>query len=143
MLKLSGSTSIVLALVVGAGVSVSEFARYKRLEAYEAKPGILVIPKYAGDGQVCEIELEQRRYVDGVAAVDATLPVQATAELIDQLAPPQERGPRTVGVKDRIMQNGNSTVTFGEYKNISIQSYGNGAGNAVVLIRWKNRVCKD
>jgi hypothetical protein len=33
----------------------SHFSNYKAVEAYEIRPGILMMPRYAKDGSVCEV----------------------------------------------------------------------------------------
>jgi hypothetical protein len=47
---------------VGASAQSSRFSKYKTVEAYEIGPGILMMPNFSSDGQVCEIGLEILHY---------------------------------------------------------------------------------
>ena len=62
MAKLFTVAFICVFLPVGASAQSSRFSKYKTLEAYEIGPGILMMPNFSSDGQVCEIGLEILHY---------------------------------------------------------------------------------
>lgn len=146
MLKL-----IVLAFAVMLPILVvkrdsAQFQKYKAVETYEVRPGVLMMPRYTGDGQVCQIELEKRHYSNETALLDSTLPHEEVLQIVDELVPLSERGPQTMNYGKEYMSaySGNSVTTFADYKNVSIDIYGEAspAGDVVAMIRWKNRKCE-
>ena len=65
MLKLFSLVVAVMLLLPTTNSGREKFAKYKPVEAYEIQPGILMMPRYSADGQVCEIGIESathRRY---------------------------------------------------------------------------------
>lgn len=121
------------------------------MEAYEVAQGILMFPRYAEDGQVCEIGLEARHYSPDLIRLDPGLPRNEIGRILDELAPIDERGPKD-RVRDLITRAGNSFVTSSEYGNVSIQIYSAVSRNSqkreivaddvATTIRWKNRKCR-
>jgi hypothetical protein len=105
-----------------------------------------MMPSYASDGQVCQIELEKRHYANETALLDSKLPHEEVIQIIDELAPRSERGPQTMNFGREYVSeySGNSVTTFAEYKNVSIDIYreASSAGDVVAMIRWKNRKCQ-
>ena len=130
------------------------FSKYRPIEAYEVAPGILMIPRYAEDGQVCEIGLEVRHYSPDLVRLDSGLPRKKIERIVDELVPLNERGPKdtVLAGRDMITETGNSLVTFSEYENVSIQIYSAilptskkhkiAADDVAAIIRWKNRKCR-
>jgi hypothetical protein len=128
------------------------FLKYQAVEAYELQPGILMFPKYAADGKVCEIGVERRHYSPGKIVLYSLLSRQEIDAIVDELAPASERGARSGGLTDglsSIMGRGMTTVE--DYDNVSVQIHSQLVGNSleisavdnvVVIISWKNRPCK-
>jgi hypothetical protein len=107
-----------------------------------------MMPLYADDGQVCEITLERTNAFAETINLTPTLPRKTVMELVDELAPVNERGPRTMDFgRDYISQHsGESVTTFAEWENVAVDIYGRastrgGAGDVVAEIRWKKRTC--
>lgn len=148
MLKLSFLVCAVALLFPSGEPQNGKFSKYKAVEAYEIRPGILMLPKYAEDGQVCEITLETTNAFSDTINLTPTLPRKTVLDLVDQLAPVDERGPRTMDFgRDYISQHsGESVTTFAEWENVAVNIYGKastrcGAGDVVAEIRWKKRTC--
>jgi hypothetical protein len=128
------------------------FEKYKAIEAYEILPGILAMPAYSTDGQVCEIGLERRHYSPDKIELDSGLTREEIDRALDELAPLNERGNRSKEFeKDLITQNGNAITTSIDYENVLLQIYGEGSHatkgkvietNIAATIRWKNRKCE-
>lgn len=147
MLKLS-ILAVVALLFLPAGPQNGKFSKYKAVEAYEIRPGILMMPKYAADGEVCEIRLETTNTSSNTINLTPTLQRKTVLELVDELAPVEERGPRTMDFgKDYISQHsGQSVTTFAEWENVAVNIYGRSstacaAGDVLAEIRWKKRAC--
>jgi hypothetical protein len=130
-------------------------SRLKRVEAYEVRPGIVALPRYAADGQICEIALEKLHHSAGTIRLDPSLTSTEVDQIADQLVPSDERGPKP---KDPLERGGGSLSgktmeTSEEYQNISIHTYraivGTFARNnisasdiAAATIEWKHRTCQ-
>jgi hypothetical protein len=148
MLKLTAVVCTVMALFSMRSQN-EKFSHYKSIETYEVRPGILMMPKYAADGQVCEITLERNHYSDDTAKLDSTIPRNVITEIADELAPVSERGPVTTNFGKEYMSAyaGNGITTFADYQNVSIRIFGiaspiTSAGDVVAVIEWKKRTCK-
>ena len=138
MSRLVGFALSAMFLLLITNKQSDQFSKYKKVEAYEVRPGILMMPRYAEDGQVCEIGLERWHF----------LPQEI------ELAPANERGPRPKSLLERGMIDlmGNSMVSSDEYENISIKIYGPilptskadeiDTANIVATITWKKRKCQ-
>jgi hypothetical protein len=132
----------------------TRFLNYKSVEAYEVRPGILAMPRYTSDGQVCEVGLERRHYSPEKVYLDSALSREEIDQIADEVAPINERGSRTnlmLG-RDLIVAAGNSLTTISDYENISIETYSgveptskkreNVATDVAAVIKWKNRKCE-
>jgi hypothetical protein len=141
-------------LFLAAKPQNDRFSKYKAVEGYEVRPGILMMPRYAEDGQVCEIGLERRHYAPEMIRLDSSISREEIDGIVDELVPVEERGPKTgvLGGRDSITIIGPGMTTSVNYENISIQiesrvissrkrsmsvDYGIAA-----IIQWKNRKCK-
>jgi len=132
------------------------FARFKAIEAYEVRPGILMLPRYTADGQICEIDLEKLHHSDGEISLEPTFTEAEVDEIADQLVPTDERGPKPKKLLEQGSMEllGLSAVSSEEYQNISIETYraihGTSPKGEVVLgeiaaatIKWKHRTCEQ
>lgn len=147
--------------VIGAALIVlmtsdntrEKFAKYKAIEAYEIRPGILMIPSYSPDRRLCEIGLEKLHYSPEKIRLDSTISRKEIDQIFDELVPADERGPQPEGFLDRGMSTfgGHGMVTDVEYQNVSIQIYGevSEADKAVPIVdeviatlTWKSRKCQ-
>jgi hypothetical protein len=128
------------------------FAKYKTVEAYEVRPGILMMPRYTADGQVCEIGLEKLHYAPQIIRLDSDLSREEIDQIFDELVPADERGP---GSKDPagtlITQSGRGLITNIDFQNVYIRIYGASSSGhkgktkvdeVVATLKWKNRKCR-
>jgi hypothetical protein len=152
MSKLIGSVAAVL-LLAAANPAREKFAKYKAVEAYEIRPGILMMPRYSADGQVCEIGLEKLHYSPEKIRLDSSLSRKEIDEIFAELVPIAERGPKPTGLLEQGMttQSGASMVSDEEYQNVSIQIYSAvvseqkdavTADDVTATLKWKNRKCQ-
>jgi hypothetical protein len=146
MTRLTGLACAVALLLLPAKLQDEPFSKYKRVEAYEVRPGILMMPRYSANGEVCLIVLQKDHYVNGVAVFDSTLPREMVTEIFDDLAPPAERGPQTLNdeLARLSLYAGNSVTWFLDYKNVSldVSRSTSSPGDIVAVIQWKGRACQ-
>lgn len=149
MSKLIGLASAVMFLFLFVKPQNDRFLKYKVVEAYEIRPGVLMMPRYSDDGQVCEIAVERRHYSNGTAFLDSTLPREVITQIVDELVSAKEKGPMVTNneMARLSLYAGNSVSSSVDYQNISIDIYGKAspaseAGNIVAVILWKNRPCQ-
>ena len=122
------------------------FSKYKRVEAYEVRPGILMMPRYSANGQVCMAVLQKDHYLNGVADLDSTLPREVVTQILDELVPPSERGRLSTNneMARLSLYSGNSVTSWLDYKNVSfdISRLASSPGDIIALIQWKGRSCQ-
>ena len=154
MSKLIASVVAAIILLPALNLGRERFAKYKAVEAYEIRPGILMMPRYSADGQVCEIGLEKLHYSPDMIRLDSSLSRKDIDQIFDELVPSGERGPKPTGLLDQGMTtfSGRGMVSDDEYQNVSIQIFGNlspadGKDGATVeevtaTLTWKKRNCQ-
>jgi hypothetical protein len=120
---LAGVICAMTLVFCAAKAQDARFLNYKSVEAYEIRPGILAMPRYSADGQVCEIGLETRHYSPETIRLDSALSREEIDQIADELAPASERGPRTMGDMDLIDRVGRGVTSTSAYKNVQIQIY--------------------
>lgn len=146
MWKLIGATCGLSLLLLLAKPRDERFLHYKVVEAYEIRPGILVMPRYAADGQICQAVIQKENYSNEVVHLDPTMPREVVDQIVDELVPDNERGPLTL---DKEMSRlsvyvGNAVTSFVDYQNVSvdIERRASSTGEIVALIKWKHAACK-
>lgn len=113
---------------------------------YELRPGIVLMAKYADDGEVCTAYVERRHISESGFDLRLDLPEELITELSDELVPVASRGNTTKA-------NGINRITGAvsdqlyDYENVSIivlhsAVANNKTGLGALIIKWKNRSCK-
>ena len=149
---------VAVLLLVGAEPQREMFSKYKSIEAYEVRPGIIAMPRRAEDGQVCEIGLEKLHYSPETISVDSGLSRKEIAEIFDEFVPSEERGPQPRNPIEQMLGggiSGHAMVSAEQYQNVSIYIYGalsaDALGNSktpatldevAATLKWKNRHCR-
>lgn len=136
-------------LMMAANPQQGLFAKYKRIEAYEVRPGVLAMPRYTSNGQVCEIGIERRRYSPGKIFLNSDLSRDTIDSILDEFAPIRERGKQLNDLHeiDLISQVGDSATTLLEYQNVVVVIFRNVSstsdeGDFAATINWKGRKCQ-
>lgn len=140
-------------LILSANSAQDRFVKYKSLEAYEVRPGILMMPRYTADGRVCEIGLEKLHYSPEIIRLDSNISEEEVNQIFDELVPPDERGPKAKDqVGDLITLAGQSLTTLVDYEKVSIQIHGKRLSNdrrkgivvdqVAATLKWKDRPCR-
>jgi hypothetical protein len=141
MSKLIGLVIAALLLVPSVNPDRKTFAKYKAVEAYEVRPGLLALPTYSADGL---------HYSPEMIRLDSTLSRKELDQIFEELAPDDERGPK-LG-RDLITMSGHGVTTTVDFKNVSLQITGKELSSSaqrgvvedeiVATIRWKLRQCQ-
>ena len=153
MSKLIGFTLTAVLLLTSANPVHEKFAKYKAIEAYEIRPGVLMMPRYSSDGQVCEIGLEKLLYSSEMIRLDSSLSREEIDQIVDELVPADERGPRSKDLpRDVMSEMGGGMTTSRDFENVWVHIYGATSPFAgkhetivdevVATIKWKNRKCQ-
>jgi hypothetical protein len=141
-------------LLLGAKQQNQMFAKYKSVEAYEIRSGVLAMPRYAEDGQICEIGVERRAYSPGMIRINQSFSQKEIDQIVDELAPPDQRGREYKGILgDGGLMQGNSYTGGVVYENVTVLAYGgitnsqnashfSITGDVVFTIRWTKRKCQ-
>jgi hypothetical protein len=140
-------------LLLTASPQKNPMAKYKAVEAYEVRPGILMFPTYSEDGEVCEIGLERRHYSREMIRLDSTLAREDIDAILDELAPANERGPKSQNPLDSLMLVvGPGRTALEQYENVTVEIEGGAIINSkkkgtfddvAAVIIWKHRKCKE
>jgi hypothetical protein len=139
------SSSVLAVLSVDAAHQL--LARYPRVESYEIRPGVLAMPKYAANGEVCQVSIEKPHIQRSSVELGAsTMPRELVLAMIDELAPPSERGKaitQLAGFDYIDVINGTADVAAANYENVSVRIYGSTStpGDVAVILDWKRRAC--
>ncbi len=137
-----------------AATAQERFAKYRRIEAFEVRPDILVMPRYTATNEVCEIGLERLSYTSAHIRLNADLTRQEVIQTLDELVPVNERG-KLIKDDDGITIDGQTPIrtTTTEYENVQIRIYaipfsisgikkGATMKPLVATVEWKNRKCR-
>jgi hypothetical protein len=150
MLRLIGAVLAAMLFSPSFNSAREDFAKYRPVEAYEIRPGILMMPRYSADGHVCEIGLEDLHYTPGLVKLDSQLEPDVIEQIFRELVPENERGPRTV-FDGLISGSGFGQTETTDFERVSLQIYRKvlshkkneiTVGNPTVVIHWKARECQ-
>jgi hypothetical protein len=145
---------IAILMFSTAAQDQQQFDKYKKIEAYEVRPGIEMFPRYTADGQVCEIGLEKLMYTPELVRLDADLDTKEIDEVLDDLVPANERGKPTDKIPGSHLsvETGPAFQTLEDFENVKVQIYSRvykpkhkneiALQPVVAVVQWKNRVCK-
>lgn len=151
---------LLVCLVMGVAMSsqcqsASELgAKYRALRAYEVRPGIVMFPSLASDGQVCEMVVERHTINTSTKTTidfDSHLSQKTIQALIDELVPLSVRGKPLTDFKHWLgsaVIDGPFVITKYEYENVIVEvdniirsSSASAAGHTVMIVVWRNRPC--
>ena len=153
MLRVFALGLAALLLLDTGMITKQQLARYRKVEAYEVRPGILMMPRYTPDDQICEIGLQRLQYSPGLILVDSSLSRQEIDQILDELVPANVRGKPSKSPADGLItEGGQSMVTSLDFENVLIEIYGATASTGhkratttnevVATVKWKKRSCR-
>src|SRR5581483_8665125 len=84
---------LLLALIVTAWgqTSADLSAKYPHFTAYKIAPDLLMTPKFAADGQVCEMAIEKRHLVDNLLDSVTLFVEREVRDVGESIVPEKER----------------------------------------------------
>jgi hypothetical protein len=142
----------VLIMLNAATTTQQQFAKYQKIEAYEVRPGILMMPRYTVEGEVCEIGLERLNYSPEVIRVASSLSREEIFQILDELVPAGERGKSSKDLTNEINVSGQAMTTNLAFDNVLIRIYGatlpsrrkdeTTVNEVVATVTWKQRMCR-
>jgi hypothetical protein len=149
--KILSAACVLLLLIVSP--QKNPMAKYKAVEAYEVRPGILMFPTYSEDGEVCAIGLERRHYSPEMIRLDSNLSREDVDAIVDELAPVSERGPKSGNpLGDLMLVDGPGMTTIEQFENVTVKIESAVAAKSkktttvdevAAVIIWKHRKCKE
>jgi hypothetical protein len=153
MPRLIGAVMAVMLFSLSFYSDHEDFAKYRAVEAYEVRPGILMMPRYSADGHACEIGLEVRHYSPELTRLDSDLSRAEIDQILDEVVPDSERGPRANDpIGTLITRSGGGVATNIDFQRVWVQIYGHVISqpqrkeviteNVAVIIHWKGRECQ-
>jgi hypothetical protein len=154
MLRFVGLGLTILFTLNAATTTQEPFAKFRKVEAYEVRPGILMIPRYTAANEICEIGLEKLLYSPSLIRLNPELSREEILQTLDELVPVNERGKPPKDSEDRITQMGQipTETTTTEYENVLIRIYGvpfrsknkneSTMNDVVATVTWKHRICR-
>jgi len=124
---------IASALLAGSVSSAADFSKYKKVEAYEIRPGILIMPVYNSQGELCEIGLQPRSYSPELIRVGEGLSRDAIMQIFDELVPAEERGPQPENLLERgmILMSGQTAQEYETYENVTLNFFWSISGQSI------------
>lgn len=152
-IKITSMACVAMLLFFAVAQRKETPAKYQAVEAYEVRPGILMMPKYSENGQICEMGLEKRLYSPEKIRLDAGLSREEINQAFDELVPINERGPRSRDIADNLdLIDGRGFMMNEAYQNVLLKIFSNVRkttrteiqldANLVAVIQWKNRKCR-
>ena len=122
-------------------------SRFKRLVAFEIRPGIVPFPTFSSDGNVCRLTIQKMRpFESGSPDTDQMIPSALVDQLVDEAVPPAERGKPSKYLSTDSYIAGGAAFIKQDYENVSVGIYGTSVvdkenGATLVIVTWRNRTC--
>jgi len=142
-----------LLVPLGWGQSAADLAqKFPHHEVYEVEPGVVMSAKFAANGLVCEMHVEQTHFDKDVVEVWSGIETDKIDALLDRLVPPSERGERVrdVLLSGMTLISGATMVRTDRYANVEVHVMWNvethkksvrTTSGAVLEIKWRSRSC--
>jgi len=143
MFKLLMAICVTLTFAALASAqTASELAdRYEHHEVYEVQPGVQMTAKFASNGLVCEMQIEQAHFDKDKADLRKGIDKERVNGLIDQLVPPSERGEKSP-VDNMTLGTGQVFENINSYSNVTVNVLSS-HGTIVVTVKWRYRTCQQ
>jgi len=133
-----------IAVAIAGQTSADLGAKYRQITSYEVRPGIVMTPRYAQDGQVCEMIVEKRAKTDRGIVFGSSFSEKEWKEVVDKLVPPNERGKDVTEMLNTTIDGGFITADC-TYENVKIRVQGvtrpKPTPAALITITWSKRTC--
>jgi len=141
---LVAALTLFLASVVSAQTASDLAAKYEHHEVYEVQPGVQMTAKFAANGSVCEMKVEQERFLKGEVDMRFGIDRDQIDRLVDQLVPASERGAKDKKNNGMSIGTGQVMETVWRYANVDVHVLSTISGYAetsAFTITWRHRKC--
>ena len=129
---------VFLFIAAANGQTSTDLAnRYHHHEVYEIQPGVQMTAKFAADGQVCEMQVEQAHFGKNGADLRDGLDQAKINAIIDLLVPKEERGKKITDLEECV----GACQTVDEYSNVFVHVF-SGGNTRLIAINWRDRNCE-
>jgi len=141
MFKLLMAICVTLPLAaVASAQTASELAdRYAHHEVYEVQPGVQMTAKFASNGLVCEMQIEQSHFGKDGADLRNGIDKERVDGLIDQLVPPSDREEKNLA-DSLTLGTGQVLESIDSYSNVIVHVFSSHR-TIVVMVKWRYRTC--
>ncbi len=145
MTKAIASVALLALAFVSSG---DELSKYRSVQSYEVRPGIMATPVFApGSQTICEIGIERQRYSKGAVDVDGVMSKEQILSIFNELAPAVVRGrpglklPGDTEITE--VDSGVTTIRM-PYENASLSMYRRNEkqGYVAAIISWSKAECR-
>jgi hypothetical protein len=149
---------LILAVTAWGQTSSDLSTKCARFTAYKIGPDLLMTPKFAADGQVCEMAIEKRHNADNGIHYETFFSEGEVRNLGDSLVSEKERGRNLTPPLNGEVMGSDMTVEY-TYEHLLVRAYGparpqgnaatyaNGrqmdGGYSLVIITWPKRPCAE
>jgi hypothetical protein len=126
-------------------LTASELAdRYPHHEVYDVQSGVQMAAKFAPNGLVCEMRLEQAHFGTNLINMIPGMDEEHINGLIDQLVPRSERGEEDKKDTSNGLMIGMGQVdeSTHSYSNVRVHVLSSN-GTTVAYIHWRHRKCEQ
>jgi hypothetical protein len=144
MKGLVAMVSLFLASGVSAQTASDLAAKYTHHEVYEVQPGVQMTAKFSANGSVCEMKVEQERFLKDEIDMTFGIDRDQIDRLIDQLVPASERGEKDKKLSGMTIGAGQVAETVWRYANVDVHVLSTISGCAetsAFTIGWRHRKC--
>jgi|SRR5208337_167513 len=148
MFKLLVAICVTLPFLAAASAqTAAELAnRYPHHEVYEVQPGVQMTAKFASNGLVCEMQIEQEHFLKDTVDMTYGIDKDRINGLIDQLVPPSERGKKdSQPPSGTMIATGQVMESFERYANVDVHvlsTISNYTATSVAIVNWRYRECQ-
>ena len=134
----------LLFAAISSAQTASELAqKYAHHEVYEVQAGVQMAAKFAPDGLVCEMRLEQAHFGKDRIDMRDGIDEERINGLIDELVPRLDRGEEDKADRSNGMVIGTGQVmeSVHSYSNVRVHVLSS-HGTTVAHINWRHRKCQ-
>jgi hypothetical protein len=134
---------IPLSQIAIAQTATDLSTKYHSAIYYEIRPGVIMLPQFATDGQVCEMDIERWHKTESGVNFGSSFTNTEVRQIVDELVSQRERGNDVTEPLNSFVDGGFSTTQY-KYGNIIVTVHGitrPQPEDMVITITWTKRTC--
>ena len=144
MLKILAVICVVFPLAMFSQTPSELASRYPHHEVYGIEDGVQMTARYAANGSVCEMQIEQAHFGSHGADLGNGIDERRINAIVDKLVPPSERGKKDPSHSMSIGL-GQTMERSDAYEKVYVsvlEGIGSCGGTVVAIIKWRHRTCQ-